>query len=153
MVGQSVARYDASQMQTLGSSLTWTQKYNTKGYVYGTKPSLLLLANATHIGAEKTGLAVADSEGRHSGVMAEQGLHVTAIDSSSIWLEKARRLAAVRGVDVDFQLADLRSWDRDANHSDLIAAVFIQFADPTFRAAIFDAIERGLKPSGILMMH
>ncbi len=131
----------------------WDQKYDTKEYVYGTEPSRFLKLNTDVLNAGDTALAIADGEGRNSVFLAQQGLKVTAMDSSPVGLEKARHLAADRGVDVDFRLADLREWDWDAVQYDVAVAVFIQFADPVFRAEIFDGIERALKPGGLLMLH
>ena len=131
----------------------WDKRYDTEDYVYGTDPSRFLKLNTEFLNAGDTVLAVADGEGRNSVFLAEQGLNVTAMDSSSIGLEKARRLAQERGVRVDFQLADLKGYDWDGAQYDVVAAIFIQFADPAFRAEIFDGMERALKPGGMLMLH
>lgn len=131
----------------------WDKRYLAKDYVYGTEPSRFLKLNTEFLQAGDTALAVADGEGRNSVFLAEQGLKVTAMDSSSVGLEKARRLAADRGAEVDFQLADLRDWDWGATQYDVVAAIFIQFADPAFRAEIFNGMERALKPGGLLMLH
>ncbi len=44
-------------------------------------------------------------------------------------------------------------WDWTPETYDLVAAIFIQFAGPADRAAIFDGMKRTLKPGGILMLH
>lgn len=131
----------------------WDKRYDTEDYVYGTEPSRFLKLNSEYLNAGDKVLAVADGEGRNSVFMAEQGLNVTAMDSSSVGLEKARRLAKERKVNVDFQLADLRVYDWGATEYDVVAAIFIQFAVPAFRAEIFDGMERALKPGGVLMLH
>jgi SAM-dependent methyltransferase len=131
----------------------WDKRFDTAHYVYGKEPSRFLKLNAKLLQAGQTVLAIADGEGRNSVFMAELGMTVTAMDGSSKGLEKACRLAQNRGVRVDFRLADLRDWDWDATGYDVVAAIFIQFADPAFRAEIFDGIERTLKPGGLLMLH
>lgn len=131
----------------------WDKRYDTETYVYGTEPSRFLKLNTEFLTGADTVLAVADGEGRNSVFLAEQGLNVTAMDSSSVGLEKARRLAQERGVQVDFQLADLKGYDWDGAQYDVVAAIFIQFADPAFRAEIFDGMERVLKTGGMLMLH
>lgn len=131
----------------------WDKRYDTKDYVYGTEPSRFLKLNTDFLNAGDKVLAVADGEGRNSVFMAERNLNVTAMDSSSVGLDKARRLAKERKVNVDFQLADLKGYPWDPAQYDVVAAIFIQFADPTFRAEIFDGIERALKPGGVLMLH
>jgi len=131
----------------------WDKRYDTEGYVFGTEPSRFLTLNSEHLNAGDTVLAVADGEGRNSVFMAEQGMRVTAMDSSSVGLDKARRLAKSRNVEVNFQLADLKGYDWGAAQYDVVAAIFIQFADPAFRAEIFDGMERAVRPGGVLMLH
>ena len=131
----------------------WDDRYGTRDYLFGTEPSRFLKHNADLLQVGDKALAVADGEGRNSVFMAGKGLRVTAMDSSAVGLEKARRLAAERGVEVDFRLADLQDWDWEATRYDVIAAIFIQFANPAFRAEIFDGMERALMPGGLLMLH
>jgi cyclopropane fatty-acyl-phospholipid synthase-like methyltransferase len=131
----------------------WDERYSGHDYFYGTAPSQFLQKHASWLKPGMRALVIADGEGRNSVFMAERGMDVAAMDNSPVGLEKARRLARVRGVEVDFHLADLRSWDWEPARFDLVAAIFIQFADPAFRSRIFDGIERTLKANGILMLH
>lgn len=131
----------------------WDERYAGSDYLFGTEPSIFLRRHAGLLEPGASVLAVADGEGRNSVFMAEKGLKVTAMDSSGVGLEKARKLAAARGVEVDFRLADLKTWDWAEAAYDVVAAIFIQFADPAFRAQIFDGIERTLKPGGLLLLH
>lgn len=131
----------------------WDKRYQTDDYVYGTDPSRFLKLNSEYLKSGDKVLAVADGEGRNSVFMAKQGLNVTAMDSSSVGLAKAQRLAKEREANVEFQLADLKGYDWDVAQYDLIVAIFIQFAEPAFRAEIFDGMEHALKPGGVLMLH
>jgi len=131
----------------------WDERYATEEYVFGTAPSLFLERNAGLLTHGETALAVADGEGRNSVFLAEKGPAVTAMDSAATGVEKARRLAGFKGVEVDFRLADLTTWEWTPGTYDVVAAIFIQFAPPAFRAEIFDGIERTLKPGGLLLLH
>ena len=131
----------------------WDQRYDTDDYLFGTRPSGFLERHAHLLRPGARALAVADGEGRNSVFMAKKGLDVVAMDSSNVGLEKARRLARDRGVSVDFRLADLGDWEWEEAAYDVVAAIFFQFADPPFRARIFDGIERSLKPGGLLLLH
>lgn len=131
----------------------WDQRYATDAYIYGTAPSAFLERSADLLVPGQEALAVADGEGRNSVFMAQKGLQVTAMDNSAVGLEKARRLADSKGVDVESRLADLKTWEWTSAKYDVVAAIFIQFADPAFRAEIFDGIERTLKPGGLLLLH
>jgi len=131
----------------------WDKRYTTPDYVFGTEPSGFLRRQIDLLEAGSEALAIADGEGRNSVFMAECGLQVKAMDSSSVGLDKARRLVSSRGVTVDFQMADLSAWDWAPAQYDVVAAIFIQFADPPFRDAIFSGIEQTLKPGGLLLLH
>ncbi len=131
----------------------WNKRYSQPGFLFGTAPARFLAENASYLIPGQTALAVADGEGRNSVFMAEKGLQVTATDSSDVAIDKARGLAAARSVSVDYRLADLHDWDWQAEQYDLVAAIFIQFADPPFRDRIFQGMKKTLKPGGVLLLH
>lgn len=133
----------------------WDTRYDREDYLFGTAPADFLVSHAELLSqnAGKTALAVADGEGRNSVFMAQQGLRVTAMDNSKVGLEKARALANSTGVSVDFEVADLKTWNWDERTYDLVVAIFIQFADPAFRAQIFDGMKRAVKPGGLILLH
>jgi cyclopropane fatty-acyl-phospholipid synthase-like methyltransferase len=131
----------------------WDQRFDGEDYYYGTEPSQFLLAQADRLRPGQRALVVADGEGRHAVHLAERGLEVTAMDSSGVALAKARRLAAQRGVTVDFHHSDLRHWRWTPARYDVVLAVFIQFAEPEFRAAIFAGMQTTLAPGGLLLLH
>jgi len=131
----------------------WDRKYATEDYVYGTEPTGFLRAQAEFLTPGAKVLAVADGEGRNSVFLAEQGLEVTAMDGSTVALDKARRLAAARGVDVAYHHGDITRWDWAPEAHDLVVAVFIQFLDPPARAKVFAGLKHTLKPGGVLLLH
>ena len=131
----------------------WDHRYDRPDYLFGTEPSLFLRNHAHLLKPGSDVLAIADGEGRNSIFMAQKGCQVVAMDSSAIGLEKARRLARENGVKVDFRQADLRAWQWEPATYDLVAAIFIQFADPALRAEIFEGMKKTVKPGGIIMLH
>ena len=98
-------------------------------------------------------LAVADGEGRNSVWLAKQGLITSAFDISCIGVEKARQLARAENVEVNFSVADCQSWDWDAQKFDIIAAIFIQFADPVMRKKLFSQMIGALNSGGIIILQ
>lgn len=98
-------------------------------------------------------LAIADGEGRNGVWLAQQGLDVHAIDVSPFALEKARKLAAERGVALATDLVDVLDWTWPEAAYDLVAAIFIQFAPPPERDRIIAGIRRTLKPGGVLILQ
>lgn len=131
----------------------WNTRYGGEEYLFGTRPNAFLASQRQLLKSGHRVLAIADGEGRNGVWLAEQGLQVTAIDFSPVALTKARRLAESRGVDVTFVQADLATWEWKAGSFDVVAAIFIQFADPTLRAAIFRGIRRTLVPGGLLLLQ
>ena len=131
----------------------WNQRYAQDEFVFGTEPNEWL---RQHSAIWKTGdriLSVADGEGRNSVWLAGQGLTVDAFDPSEIGVSKARRLAAERGVNVNFDVADCDEFMWPEAVYDGVAAIFIQFADPVLRARLFRKIVSCLKPGGTLILQ
>jgi 2-polyprenyl-3-methyl-5-hydroxy-6-metoxy-1,4-benzoquinol methylase len=131
----------------------WNQRYDRSDYLFGTKPARFLTRAHGLLQAGNTALVIADGEGRNSTYLAEQGLQVTAMDAAETGLAKARALANLREVTLDYQLADLREWDWQEAAFDCVVAIFIQFAEPDFRKAIFDGMKRTVKPGGLILLH
>jgi SAM-dependent methyltransferase len=131
----------------------WDMRYSAEEYLFGTSPNAFLASQRHLLKPGHKALAIADGEGRNGVWLAEQGLEVTAVDFSPVALDKARRLAESRGVHVSFVQADLASWVWEADRFDVVAAIFIQFADPTLRKAIFRGIRRTLVPGGLLFLQ
>lgn len=131
----------------------WNERYDRPDYLFGKEPSHFLKTHAHHLTPGDTALSVADGEGRNAVFLAESGLRVTAFDYAPNALEKARVLAGEHGVAVDFRQGDITQWDWDAVQYDVVVAIFIQFAGPDLRAAIFEGMQRALKPGGLLLLH
>jgi SAM-dependent methyltransferase len=131
----------------------WDERYAAPGYLFGTEPAHFLVDQAAHLPERGRILAVADGEGRNSVFLASRGLDVIAFDASRVAVEKARTLAAERGVSARFEVADVDGWDWAPETYDAVVAVFIQFAPPPMRARLFQGMKRTLKPGGVLMLH
>jgi SAM-dependent methyltransferase len=131
----------------------WNQRYQVDEYVFGTAPNAFLARQRERLRPGQRALCVADGEGRNSVWLAEQGLDVTAFDFSPVAVEKARRLAAERGVSVRFEVAGVYDWRWPVEAFDLVAAIFVQFADPAMRRFKFDAMARALKPGGLVFIE
>lgn len=131
----------------------WDARYAADDYLFGEAPNAFLAAQGARLKPGWSALALADGEGRNGVWLAEQGLEVLSIDSSSVGQTKARRLAASRGVNLHFELANLETWPLPQARFDLIAAIFIQFAGPSLRAQLFEGMKRALKPGGLLLLE
>ena len=135
------------------SSDFWNARFATDEYIFGTAPNVFLASQKALVRPGMRALAVADGEGRNGVWLAEQGASVHAIDVSPAALEKARKLAAARGVTIETEQADVLNWSWPQDAYDLVAAIFIQFAPPPVRDRIIAGIRRTLKPGGVLVLQ
>ena len=131
----------------------WNGRYAAPGFLFGEAPNAYLASKEADMPAHGRALSVADGEGRNSVWLAEGGLAVDALDFSPVAVAKARRLAAARGVKVNFAVANVVALDWPVATYDVIAAIFIQFATPDERARLFAWFKRALKPGGILILQ
>lgn len=131
----------------------WNQRFSEPDYLFGTEPNVYLRDQAAHLPHSGHALCVADGEGRNSVWLARQGLQVQAFDISPIGVAKARKLARKAGVQVDYQIADCDQWKWPKTQFDVVAAIFIQFADPDMRSRLFTRMVQCLKPGGLLILQ
>ena len=151
----------------------WDERYSGEEYHFGTEPNAFLVSQQSLLKPGMSCLAVADGEGRNGVWLAEQGLDVLSVDSSSVALEKARQLAQKRGVTdgttshltrlsnyasqvigyAKCEQVDLMQWSWGENRFDVVAAIFIQFAPPGMREQMFAHIKCCLKPGGLLLLQ
>lgn len=131
----------------------WNERFGGEDYFYGTSPNAFLASQASRLSPCLSALSVADGEGRNGVWLAEQGLDVRAIDFSEKGLQKSRKLAESRGVSLQTEQVDVHTWDWGENRFDVIVAIFIQFASPQERSALHQAIQRALKPGGLLLLQ
>lgn len=142
---------DAAPKGTLMDDM-WNQRYDQDGFLFGTEPAAFLVAQAPLLPAASRVLCVADGEGRNSVYLAQLGHDVTAFDASTKAVEKARSLAKTRDVTVAFNLSGVEDWDWTQDF-DTVVAIFIQFAPPDMRAALFANMARAVRPGGLLLLH
>ena len=98
-------------------------------------------------------LAIADGEGRNAIWLAGQGLEVLLIDFSPLAQAKARALAAEREVKVNFELADVHTWQYAEAAFDLVVEIFTQFSSPGERRLKWAGMRRTLKPGGLMIIQ
>lgn len=137
----------------------WSKRYRDAGdeYLFGTEPNRFLAHRRELLQDGRSALSVADGEGRNSVWLAEQGLNVTAIEISAVALEKARRLAIGRQVEVTFVQADMLapSWPPAELHNafDWVFGIFIQFVGPEWRTRQFEVLKQVTAPGGRILLQ
>lgn len=131
----------------------WDQRYAREDYLFGVAPNAFLSRQAPRLKAGGRALAIADGEGRNGVWLAEQGLAVHAVDSSAVAQDKAHRLAAERGVELELELVDLATWTWPVDTYDVVVGIFIQFLPPEQRDQMFEHVRAALKPGGLLLLE
>ncbi|MFM7669384.1 MAG: SAM-dependent methyltransferase [Betaproteobacteria bacterium] len=132
---------------------TWDARFSSDEYIFGTEPNVWLAQHADLLKPGMRVLAVADGEGRNSVWLAKQGLHVDAFDISPVGIDKARKLAHQQGVDINFSIHSVEDYPWSTGTYDAVVAIFIQFANPETRAALFKRMKSALKPDGVILLQ
>lgn len=86
--------------------------------------------------------------GRHAIWLAEQGWSVVAVDFSAVGIDQARMRSAESGVEVDWVVADVRTWEPEEGEAfDLVVIAYMHLeAEAMQRAATW------LRPGGRLLV-
>jgi len=129
----------------------WNERYSQADYVYGKNPNDFLASVVQQIPKGRV-LCLADGEGRNGVYLAQQGCQVTAVDGSSVGLEKARKLAAERSVAIETIVADLAEFSIQPNSWDAIVSIFCHLP-PTVRAHVHRQVVSGLRSGGVLVLE
>ena len=129
----------------------WDERYSAEEYAYGTAPNEFLLENFSGIPKGKV-LSLAEGEGRNAVFLAKQGYAVTAVDSSLVGLNKARKLAQENGVTVEFIHADLADYDLGENKWDGIVSIFCPLPS-SLRKEVYKKVIAALKPKGVFLLE
>jgi SAM-dependent methyltransferase len=129
----------------------WDERYAEDDYAYGTAPNDFLVEQAGCI-PEGPVLCLAEGEGRNAVWLAARGHAVTAMDASSVGLEKAHRLAAERGVEIVTCRSDLAHFAIAPNTWMGIVSIFAH-VPPDLRRAVHRRVVAGLRPGGVLILE
>ena len=92
--------------------------------------------------------------GRHTLEFARRGYQVIGVDRTQAYLDRARRQATSEGLEIDFVLADMRSFCMPREFDTIINlnTSFGFFEDPEQDRQVVMNIHRSLKTNGSLLM-
>jgi SAM-dependent methyltransferase len=90
-------------------------------------------------------------DGRNAVWLAQRGWRVTAVDFSTVALERGRALAAKVGVQVEWRLADLLEWIPPAEAFDLVVLFFIHLP-ASERRMVYARAAAAVRPGGTLLV-
>jgi SAM-dependent methyltransferase len=128
----------------------WDQRYAAAELVWSAGPNCFVVEELTGQPPGRA-LDLGTGEGRNASWLAGQGWQVTAVDFSPVGLAKAAKLAASRGVTVDWQQADLRTYQPAPGAYDLVLVAYIHLPPDEFRALLAMAAT-ALAPGGSVLV-
>ncbi len=131
---------------------TWDARYQAEGFAYGSEPNDFLKSVRPKLASTGRALCLAEGEGRNAVYLAEQGFEVLAMDSSSVGLEKAQRLAGERGVLLTTVTADLNDFVIEPAAFDVVALIWCHMPQP-LRSKVHRASVNGLRPGGAFVLE
>ena len=93
--------------------------------------------------------------GRIANRLAERGARVTGLDATAVFLDRARRDAASRGVDVDYVKGDMRRLPWTDERFDRVLSWFTSFGyfDDQDNRRVLQEAHRVLRPAGRLLIE
>ncbi|HEY7343959.1 MAG TPA: class I SAM-dependent methyltransferase [Gaiella sp.] len=128
----------------------WNDRYAQKELVWTAEPNRRF---AAEVGGLEPGRALdlACGEGRNAVWLAERGWQVTGVDFSDVALAKAAELAASRGVEVDWLVADVLDYRPEARAFDLVAVLYLQLPRDELLHAL-ESAAGAVAPGGTLLV-
>lgn len=129
----------------------WNERYAADDYVYGTEPNEFLKAELPKLKPGRI-LFPGEGEGRNAVFAAQSGWDVTAFDSSFEGKAKAARLAAARGVSVNYILASYDEVEFAEESFDCLVFIYTHMPAAT-RREYHQRFLKWLKPGGKVILE
>ena len=124
----------------------WDARYRAEPDLWTKEPNAALAEFAAELEPGRA-LDVGAGDGRNAIWLATQGWAVTAIDLSTVALERAAERAADRGAELECIVADWREHDFGEAAFELVVVSFMHPL-PDEREALFQRVARALVPGG-----
>jgi len=129
----------------------WNDRYSTEDYVYGTTPNDFLVSVIDRVPRGRI-LCLAEGEGRNAVYLAKQGCSVLAVDSSSVGMAKAQKLAAKADVRIETMVADLADLALAPAAWDAVVSIFCHLPSAV-RRELHRKVVGGLRRGGVLVLE
>ena len=133
----------------------WDERYRSRSQLWSGKPNRHLVIHVSELGGG-TALDVGCGEGADAIWLAGRGWQVTALDVSTVALERGAAHAAEAGADIarriDWLHEDLLTWKGPEPDSyDLVSAQFMHLPKG-HRESLFRRLAASVSPGGILLI-
>jgi SAM-dependent methyltransferase len=132
----------------------WDERYRSADRIWSGNPNPQLVDVASEL-SPGTALDVGCGEGADAIWLATRGWRVTAVDVSTVALDRAARQAAEAGTEVadriSWQPTDVLSWDLAPARFDLVTAQFMHLPRPALEA-LHRRLAAAVRPGGTLLI-
>jgi SAM-dependent methyltransferase len=132
------------------SAIDWDRRYGGSDFVWSLGPNRLLAEEVGGIAAPGRALDLGAGEGRNAVWLAARGWSVTAVDFSSVGIDRGRRLAGEHSVTVDWVVADVTGY-RPVAEFDLVVLAYLQLPIATL-APVLATAATALSAGGTLLL-
>jgi SAM-dependent methyltransferase len=127
----------------------WDERFSADEYIYGKEPNEFFRQQIEKLAPGRL-LLLAEGEGRNAVFAAKLGWLVDAIDISENAKLKALKLARENNVEINYQVADLQTFNIPAETYDAVGIFFLHVPDETAELITQNAVG-SLKPGGKLI--
>jgi SAM-dependent methyltransferase len=127
----------------------WDKRYEEREFVWSIDPNRFV-ESELGVMAPGRALDLASGEGRNALWLAEQGWRVTAVDFSAVGMDKARKRAEAQGLDIDWVLEDVLSFEPIPEGYDLVLWSYLHLPEGERRRVLAKARE-AVVPGGTFL--
>jgi len=126
----------------------WNQKYAQSEFRSALLPETALVgAKEELLARHGRALDIACGEGRNAVFLGKLGFQVEGVDISFVGLQKAKKLAALKGIRLDLWVADLTAYPLPTNRYDLVLNLNFLLRQ------LIKPIDQALKRGGLLIFQ
>jgi len=128
----------------------WNARYAAAELLWTAEPNRRFASEVEDLEPGRA-LDLACGEGRNAVWLAERGWRTTGVDFSDVALAKAERLAASRGVEVEWVLADVLEHEPERGAFELVAVLYLQLPHEQLAEVLHTSVG-ALAPGGTLVV-
>lgn len=137
------------------SVTAYNERYLTKEYYWGLKPNDLCYEIMRMMPPTKPYkvLDIGCGEGKDAVFLARNGYDVTAFDAAETGLQKARELAALHGVSVDFFKADVRDFRLECDYDIIFSSGVFHYIPLALREGVVENLKAHTSKNGVNVIN